>query len=90
MKKIIDKDTNLNLAEENKGQNPNQGQSLAERIGKNKLISVDISLWQGDPINWKDGVKLDTSVNDSELRRAFDEAKFEGDGRNSNNQRTSG
>ena len=88
--KIIDKDPNLNLAEENKGQNPNQGQSLAERIGKNKLISVDISLWQGDPINWKDGVKLDTSVNDPELRRAFDQAKFEGDGRNSNNQRTSG
>lgn len=88
--KIIDKDPNLNLAEENKGQNPNQGQSLAERIGKNKLISVDISLWQGDPINWKYGVKLDTSVNDPELRRAFDEAKFEGDGRNSNNQRTSG
>lgn len=88
--KIIDKDPNLNLAEENKGQNPNLGQSLAERIGKNKLISVDISLWQGDPINWKDGVKLDTSVNDPELRRAFDEAKFEGDGRNSNNQRTSG
>lgn len=88
--KIIDKDPNLNLAEENKGQNPNQGQSLAERIGKNKLISVDISLWQGDPIKWKDGVELDTSVNDPELRRAFDEAKFEGDGRNSNNQRTSG
>lgn len=88
--KIIDKNPNLNLAEENKGKNPNQGQSLAERIGKNKLISVDISLWQGDPINWKDGVKLDTSVNDPELRRAFDEAKFEGDGRNSNNQRTSG
>ncbi|MDU1023600.1 MAG: stalk domain-containing protein [Peptoniphilus harei] len=88
--KIIDKDPNLNLAEENNGQNPNQGQSLAERIGKNKLISVDISLWQGDPINWKDGVKLDTSVNDPELRKAFDEAKFEGEGRNSNNQRTSG
>ena len=88
--KIIDKDPNLNLAEENKGQNPNQGQSLAERIGKNKLISVDISLWQGDPIKWKDGVELDTSINDPELRRAFDEAKFEGDGRNSNNQRTSG
>ena len=54
--KIIDKDPNLNLAEENNGQNPNLGQSLAERIGKNKLISVDISLWQGDPINWKDGL----------------------------------
>ena len=88
--KIIDKDPNLNLAEENKGQNPNQGQSLAERIGKNKLISVEISLWQGDPINWKDGVKLDTSVNDPELRRAFDEAKFEGDGRDSGLQAPSG
>lgn len=88
--KIIDKDPNLNLAEENKGQNPNQGQSLAERIGKNNLIPVDISLWQGDPIKWKDGVELDTSINDPELRRAFDEAKFEGDGRNSNNQGTSG
>lgn len=88
--KIIDRDPNLNLAEENKGHNPNQGQSLAERIGKNNLIPVDISLWQGDPINWKDGIELDTSVNDSELKRAFDEAKFEGDGRNSNNQRTSG
>lgn len=88
--KIIDKDPNLNLAEENKGQNPNQGQSLSERIGKNKLISVDISLWQGDPINWKDGVKLDTSVNDPELRRAFDEAKFEGDGRASRLESQSG
>lgn len=88
--KIIDRDPNLNLPEEKQGQLPNQGQSLAERIGKNNLIPVDISLWQGDPINWKDGVELDTSVNDPELRRAFDEAKFEGDGRNSNNQRTSG
>ena len=88
--KIIVKYPNLNLHEENKGQNPNQGQSLAERIGKNNLIPVDISLWQGDPIKWKDGVELDTSINDPELRRAFDEAKFEGDGRNSNNQRTSG
>ena len=88
--KIIDRDPNLNLSEEKQGQLPNQGQSLAERIGKNNLIPVDISLWQGDPINWKAGVELDTSVNDPELRRAFDEAKFEGDGRNSNNQRTSG
>ncbi|MBS5946708.1 MAG: copper amine oxidase N-terminal domain-containing protein, partial [Peptoniphilus harei] len=88
--KIIDRDPNLNLAKENKGQNPNQGQSLAERIGKNNLIPVDISLWKGDSINWKDGVELDTSVNNPELKRAFDEAKFEGDGRNSNNQRTSG
>lgn len=79
--KIIDRDPNLNLSEEKQGQLPNQGQSLAERIGKNNLIPVDISLWQGDPINWKDGVELDTSVNDPELRRAFDEANFEGDGR---------
>lgn len=88
--KIIDRDPNLNLPEEKQGQLPNQGQSLAERIGKNNLIPVDISLWQGDPINWKDGVELDTSVNDPELRRAFDEAKFEGDGRASGLQAPNG
>ena len=88
--KIIDRDPNLNLPEEKQGQLPNQGQSLAERIGKNNLIPVDISLWQGDPINWKDGVELDTSVNDPELRRAFDEAKFEGDGRASSIEAPSG
>lgn len=88
--KIIDRDPNLNLLEEKQGQLPNQGQSLAERIGKNNLIPVDISLWQGDPINWKDGVKLNTSVNDPELRRAFDEANFEGDGRDSSKEATSG
>ena len=88
--KIIDRDPNLNLPEEKQRQLPNQGQSLAERIGKNNLIPVDISLWQGDPINWKDGVELDTSVNDPELRRAFDEAKFEGDGRASGLQAPSG
>ena len=81
--KIIDRDPNLNLPEEKQGQLPNQGQSFAERIGKNNLIPVDISLWQGDLINWKDGVELDTSVNNPELRRAFDEAKFEGAGRTS-------
>ena len=88
--KIIDRDPNLNLSEEKQGQLPNQGQSLAERIGKNNLIPVDISLWQGDPINWKAGVELDTSVNDPELRRAFDEANFEGDGRDSGLQAPSG
>ena len=88
--KIIDRDPNLNLPEEKQGQFPNQGQSLAERIGKNNLIPVDISLWQGDPINWKDGVELDTSVNDPELRRAFDEANFEGDGRASSLQAPNG
>ena len=88
--KIIDRDPNLNLPEEKQGQLPNQGQSLAERIGKNNLIPVDISLWQGDPINWKDGVELDTSVNESDLRRAFDEAKFEGDGRASGLQAPNG
>ena len=88
--KIIDRDPNLNLSEEKQGQLPNQGQSLAERIGKNNLIPVDISLWQGDPINWKVGVELDTSVNDPELRRAFDEANFEGDGRDSGLQAPSG
>lgn len=69
---------------------PNSGPSIADRIKSDKLHPVDISVWENDEINWKDGVKLDTSVNDPELRRAFDEAKFEGDGRNSNNQRTSG
>ena len=88
--KIIDRDPNLSLAEENQRQLPNQSQSLAERIGKNNLIPVDISLWQGDPINWKAGVELDTSVNDPELRRAFDEANFEGDGRDSGLQAPSG
>ena len=88
--KIIDRDPNLNLSEEKQGQLPNQGQSLAERIGKNNLIPVDISLWQGDPINWKDGVELDTSVNDPELRKAFDEADFEGDGRASSLQAPNG
>ena len=89
-RKIIDRDPNLNLTDENKGQNLNKGLSLAERIGKNNLIPVNISLWRGEPINWKDGVELDTSVNNPELKRAFDEAKFEGDDRDSNNQRTSG
>lgn len=88
--KIIDRDPKLNLPEEKQGQLPNQGQSLAERIGKNNLIPVDISLWQGDPINWKDGVELDTSVNESDLRRAFDEANFEGDGRDSSIEAPSG
>lgn len=88
--KIIDRDPNLNLPEEKQGQLPNQGQSLAERIGKNNLIPVDISLWQGDLINWKAGVELDTSVNDPELRRAFDEAKFEGAGRASRLEAPSG
>ena len=88
--KIIDSYPNLNLSEEKQGQLPNQGQSLAERIGKNNLIPVDISLWQGDPINWKAGVELDTSVNDPELRRAFDEANFEGDGRASSIEAPSG
>ncbi|MEQ2400252.1 stalk domain-containing protein [Peptoniphilus hominis (ex Hitch et al. 2025)] len=62
---------------------PNPSPSIADRIGKNNLIPVDISLWQGDPINWKDGVELDTSVNDPELRRAFEEANFKGDNRDS-------
>ena len=88
--KIIDRDPNLNLPEEKQGQLPNKGQSLAESIGNNNLIPVDISLWQGDPINWKAGVELDTSVNDLELRKAFDEANFEGDGRVSSIEAPSG
>ena len=69
---------------------PNPGPSIADRIKSDKLHPVDISVWENDEINWKDGVKLDTSVNDPELRRAFDEANFEGDGRDSSLQAPSG
>ena len=69
---------------------PNPGPSIADRIGKNNLIPVDISVWESDKINWKDGVELDTSVNDPELRRAFDEANFEGVGRDSSLQAPNG
>ena len=69
---------------------PNPGPSIADRIKSDKLHPVDISVWENDEINWKDGVKLDTSVNDPELRRAFDEAKFEGDGRASSIEAPSG
>ena len=68
----------------------NPGPSIADRIKSDKLHPVDISVWENDEINWKDGVKLDTSVNDPELRRAFDEANFEGDGRASGLQAPSG
>lgn len=69
---------------------PNPGPSIADRIGKNNLIPVDISVWENDKINWKDGVELDTSVNDPELRRVFDEANFEGVGRDSSLQAPNG
>lgn len=69
---------------------PNPGPSIADRIKSDKLHPVDISVWENDEINWKDGVKLDTSVNDPELRRAFDEANFEGDGRVSSIEAPSG
>ena len=71
-------------------QGPKQVKTIAERITKNGLYAVDISVWIGDEINWKDGVGLDTSVTDPELKKAFDEAKFEGDIRNSDNQKISG
>lgn len=71
-------------------QDSKQEKTIAERITKNALYAADISLWMGDTINWKEGVGLDTSVTDPELKKAFDEAKFEGDGRNSNNPGTSG
>lgn len=71
-------------------QDSKQEKTIAERITKNALYAADISLWMGDTINWKEGVGLDTSVTDPELKKAFNEAKFEGDGRNSNNPRTSG
>lgn len=68
---------------------PDQANTFAEKL-KNGLYPVDISVWIGDKITWKDGVGLDTSVTDPELKKAFDEARFEGDGRNSDNQKTSG
>ena len=67
---------------------PNPGPSIAERIKANNLRPVDISVWLNDEINWKEGVELDTSVNDDELKKAFDEATFEGDNRNSKNVAT--
>ena len=67
---------------------PNPGPSIAERIKSNNLRPVDISVWLNDEINWKEGVELDTSVNDEELKKAFDEATFEGDNRNSKNVST--
>lgn len=70
-------------------QDPDQAITYAEKL-KNVLYPINISVWQNDQINWKEGVGLDTSVTDPELKKAFDEAKFEGDGRNSNNPRTSG
>lgn len=69
---------------------PNPGPSIADRIKSNNLRPVDISVWLNDEINWKDGVELDTSVNDPELRRSFEEAKFEGDGRASSLQAPKG
>lgn len=69
---------------------PNPGPSIAERIKSNNLRPVDISVWLNDEINWKNGVELDTSVNDPELRRAFDEANFEGVGRDSSLQAPNG
>ena len=67
---------------------PNPGPSIAERIKSNNLRPVDISVWLNDEINWKEGVELDTSVSDDELKKAFDEAIFEGDNRNSKNVAT--
>ncbi|MEQ3347600.1 stalk domain-containing protein [Peptoniphilus senegalensis] len=68
--------------------NPTPGPSIAERIKSNNLRPVDISVWLNDEINWKEGVELDTSVNDEELKKAFDEATFDGGNRNSKNVAT--
>lgn len=65
-----------------KNQAPNQANTYAEKL-KNGLYAVDISVWKDDAINWKDGVGLDTSVTDPDLKKAFNEANFEGDGRDS-------
>lgn len=65
-----------------KNQAPNQANTYAEKL-KNGLYAVDISVWKDDAINWKDGVGLDTSVTDPDLKKAFNESNFEGDGRDS-------
>lgn len=62
---------------------PNQVKTIADKITKNNLIPVDISIWKNDSINWKDGVELDTSVNDPDLKEAFANAKFEAVNRDS-------
>ena len=56
--------------------NDQQGMKIAERI-KGHLKAKDISVWIGDKINWKDGVELDSSVNNPDLRDAFAKAKFD-------------
>ena len=68
---------------------PDQVNTYAEKL-KNALHSINISVWKGDQINWKEGVGLDTHITDAELKKAFNEASFEDDGRNSSNQKTSG
>lgn len=68
---------------------PDQVNTYAEKL-KNALYPINISVWKDDQINWKEGVGLDTHITDAELKKAFDEASFEGDGRNSSNQKTSG
>lgn len=71
-----------NQAPGGESNNDQQGMKIAERI-KGHLKAKDISVWQKDPITWKDGVELDSSVNDPDLKEAFAKAKFEDDKRNS-------
>lgn len=59
---------------------PDQVNTYAEKL-KNALYPINISVWKEDQINWKEGVGLDTSVTDSELKKAFNEASFQGDNR---------
>ena len=68
---------------------PDQANTYAEKL-KNALYPINISVWKDEQINWKEGVGLDTHITDDELKKAFDEASFEGDARNSSNQKTSG
>lgn len=59
---------------------PDQVNTYAEKL-KNALYGADISVWKDDQINWKEGVGLDTHITDAELKKAFDEASFQGDNR---------
>ena len=57
--------------------------SISEHF-QNLLTPENINVWQDDQINWKDGVKLKENV-DENLKKAFDEATFTSEGKDSKN-----
>ena len=46
-------------------------QTIAEKVGKDNLAGVDFGVWQGDPINWKKGVKAAEGI-DETLKTAIE------------------